>query len=444
LRAVVVDLRSFLDLASRQGKLARLSKPVDPDTQAGALLVELERRGFVGLMECLAGREGRLVGNLLGDRSLLAQAMGCSEQDLVQSFTERLGKGIPTRLISGAAPSQEVVLGDEQADLRRLPLIVHASKDAGAYITSGMVIARDPETGKRNVSINRMQLKGPRMMGIRMMPPQQLGEIQGRAEARSEPLPIAVAIGNSPLDLLAAATSLPFGDDELELAGALRGEPLPMAKGVSVDLEVPAYAEVVIEGFVEPGVREPEGPFGDLFQYYVPVMANHVFRLTAITHRRDPILQAIHAGSREDLNLLGISREAQILSALCATGARVHGVRLLPTILGCAIAIEQRYQGEANAVGMAALGAYPWLKYCIVLDHDVDPNSMDDVWWAVTTRSNPSAAITIVDGSGFPRDAFGVHSSKVIVDGTIPLGRWAEFERKHPPGSDTLRLEDFV
>jgi len=208
---------------------------------------------------------------------------------------------------------------------------------------------------------------------------------------------------------------------------------------------VPALAELVLEGYVEAGVREPEGPFGDFMQYYVPLMDNHVFRLTAITHRVNPILQAIHAGSVEDVNLLGISREAQILTAARATGAAVRAVRLLPTILGCAISIEQRYTGEAKAVGMAALGVYRWLKYCVVVDHDVDVNSVEDVWWAVTTRSNPSDAISVIARSGgFPRDPFGIHTSKAVIDATIPLGEWQEFERKHPPGEGTIRLDNFL
>jgi 2,5-furandicarboxylate decarboxylase 1 len=180
-------------------------------------------------------------------------------------------------------------------------------------------------------------------------------------------------------------------------------------------------------------------------QYYVPLMDNHVFRLTAITHRVNPILQAIHAGSLEDVNLLGISREAQVLSAVQATGAEVGAVRLLPTILGCAISISQRYAGEAKAVGMAALGAYRWLKYVVVVDHDVDVNSVEDVWWAVNTRSNPSDAISVVARSGgFPRDPFGIHQSKAVIDATIPLGEWEEFERKRAPNQGQLRLEDFV
>jgi UbiD family decarboxylase len=439
------DLRSFLDLAAAHGHLARLSQPVDADTQAGALLYELERHDKVGLFEHVTGRDGRLVGNLLGRRDLLALAMGVAPGDLAETFAERLQQRIPPQPIDGRAPVHEVVLQGDAADLTRLPLIVHATRDAGAYVTAGIVIAHDPRTGRRNVSINRMQLKGPRKMGIRMMPPQQLGIIQSHAEADDQPLPIAVAIGNFPLDLLAAATTLPFGDDELELAGALRGEPVPMTRGVSVDLDVPACAELVLEGYVEPGVREAEGPFGDFLQFYVPVMDNHVFRLTAVTHRADPILQAIHAGSKEDVNLLGISREAQVMASAVATGARVCGVRLLPTILGCAISIEQQYQGEARNVGMAALSSYRWLKYCIVVDHDVNVDDMDDVWWAVCTRSNPADAITVIERSGgFPRDPFGVHNSKALIDATIPLGEWAEFERKVAPGAGTVHLEDFL
>ena len=443
---MTVDLRAFLVLAEERGHLLRITRPVDPDTEAAALLNELERHGKVGLVEHVKGRDGRLALNLLGRRDLLAAALRCEVDEVVDRFLALQDQRVPTQRFGGPAPVQEVVRTGSDADLRRLPLIVHAEKDAGEYVSAGLVLARDPETGRRNVSVNRMQLKAADRTGIRMMPPQQLGLIQAKAEARGDRLPIAVAIGNHPLDLVAAATSLPFGDDELELAGALRGESVALVAAVSqTDLEVPAFAEVVLEGYVEPGVREPEGPFGDFMQFYVPVMDNHVFRLTAITHRANPILHAIHAGSSEDVNLLGPSREALILAAARTTGARVCAVRLVPTILGCAISIEQRSAGEARAVAAAALEAYGWLKYCIVVDHDVDVNSVDDVWWAVHTRSNPADAIDVVrPGGGFPRDPFGTHISKAIIDATIPVGQWQEFERKHPPGEGAVHLADFI
>jgi len=120
-------------------------------------------------------------------------------------------------------------------------------------------------------------------------------------------------------------------------------------------------------------------------------------------------------------------------------------MRLGPTILGCVLAVRQRYPGEAMNAALAALGAYGWLKYCIVVDHDVDVHDMDDVWWAVSARSSPERALRVIAGApAFPRDPHGVHGSRAIIDATIPFGEWAAFERKRPPGGDRLRLEDFA
>src|SRR5438552_8945461 len=184
------DLRAFLALAEERGHLLRIPRPVDADTEAGALIVELERRGKVGLFECITGREGRLAANLLGRRDLLAAALGVVVDDVVPTYQERLGCRVPVALFEGKPPVQEVVLSGADADLGQLPVIVHASKDAGAYITAGIVLARDPATGRRNVSINRMQVKDAHTAGIRMMPPQQLGVLQARAEETGAGLPI--------------------------------------------------------------------------------------------------------------------------------------------------------------------------------------------------------------------------------------------------------------
>jgi UbiD family decarboxylase len=151
------------------------------------------------------------------------------------------------------------------------------------------------------------------------------------------------------------------------------------------------------------------------------------------------------AGSREDVNLLGLSREAEVAAAVERSGADLVDVRLGPTILGCAIAIRQRYPGEAKNVGLAALGAYQWLKYCVVVDHDVDVADLDDVWWAVTTRSSPAQALSVVAGApAFPRDAHDIHGSRAVIDATIPFGEWGHYERRVPPGGPPLDLEEWV
>ena len=438
------DLRSFLAELADRGLLVRVARDVDPATEAARLMADAERRGVAVLFERVRGSELPLVYNLAGSRAALGLALGVEPREVVRRFREALARRVePVRIDD--APVQEVVATGDDADLRTLPLVVHSEKDAAPYVTAGLVLAHDPESGARNVSINRMMLAGPRESGIRMMPPQQLGVIQAKAEAAARDLPVAVAIGVHPLDSIAAATSLPPGEDELALAGGLRGEPVRLTRAVTLDLDVPADAEVVLEGYVRAGVREPEGPFGDFLQFYVPEMANHRFRLTAITHRRGAIFQTMVAGSREDVNLLGLSREADVVAAIERTGADLVATRVGPTILGCIVAIRQRYPGEAKNVALAALGAYGWLKYCIVVDEDVDVDDMDDVWWAVTARSSPERAVHVLGGApAFPRDEHGVHGSKAIIDATIPLGEWRDFERKRPPGGAPLRLEELA
>src|SRR5689334_9742107 len=141
------DLRAFLELAESRNALVRIPRAVDAITQAGELLRELERRNAVGLFEHIANRDGRLVGNLLGRRDLLAEAMGIAPSDLVTVFGERIHQRVPPETLHGPAPVHEVVLNGSDADLSRLPLVVHATKDAGAYVTAGVVIARDPRSG---------------------------------------------------------------------------------------------------------------------------------------------------------------------------------------------------------------------------------------------------------------------------------------------------------
>jgi UbiD family decarboxylase len=438
------DLRSFLELLDDRRLLVRIERQVDPATEAARLMRELDRRGLAGLFADVRGAEASLVYNLIGTRAALALALGVEPHQLRARFGDALARRIPPVRVD-AAPSQEVVATGGDADLTRLPLVTHSEKDAAPYVTAGAVIAHDPETGLRNVSVNRMMLVGAHEAGIRMMPPQQLGLIQQRAEAAGRDLPVAVAIGLHPVDTLAAGTSLPPGEDELELAGALRGEPFRLIRAVSLELDVPADAEIVLEGYVAAGVRAPEGPFGDFLEFYVPEMDNHRFRLTAITHRRAPIMQTMVAGSREDVNLLGLSREVVVADAVERTGAELVELRLGPTILGCTVAIRQRYAGEAANVGLAALGAYGWLKYCVVVDHDVDVFDAEDVWWAVTTRSSPERAIRVIPGAPtFPRDEHGVHGSRAVIDATIPVGEWRDFERKRPPGGDRLDLDAWL
>jgi UbiD family decarboxylase len=436
------DLRSCIELLKSADRLITLKKRVDPRFEVPAVMKAAEKAGKAVLLENVSKPGFRIINNILGSREVLALLFETSPANVVNEWIERLKNPIPPELVS-AGPVKEVAKKGRKVDLNDLPIVTHCSKDAGPFITAGIVVAKDPDTGIRNVSINRMQLKGRDKLGIRMMPPQHLGLIHEKCEKRGENLQVAVAIGVHPFELMAATTTVAYGVDEFGIAGSLRREPLQVVKCETVDLEVPAAAEIILEGEVLAGVREPEGPFGDFMQYYVPVMDNHVFKVKAMTHRKDPIYQTIQASSVEDTHLLALSREAKIHEAV-SKAAEVHAISLAPTILACAISIKKRFEGEPKNVAAAAFGVYSWLKYCVVVDHDVNVFDMNDVWWAMATRSRPDKSLVLIPHAlGFPRDPFGIHQSKLGIDATAPLNQWTEFERKTVPGSDLVRLEDY-
>lgn len=439
------SLRTHLSALAQAGRLVHVGKPADPDTEVSALMAELSNRRAAGLFEAVGDSPHPLAYNMLADRDMVALALDSLPEEIADRMRAAIERPIAPETSTHSARSQEHVWEGEAADLGVLPTITHSELDAGRYITAGMVLTRDPETDRRNVSFNRICPTGQHSAGIRMMPPQQLGLIQAKAEARGENLPVAICVGMHPTAAIGGAASPSLGYDELGIVGGLRGQPVPMVPGITIPIDVPEEAEFVIEGWIESGVREPEGPFGDFLEYYVPQMPNHRLRVTAITHRTDAIFQTMHAGSREDVQILGLSRETQVLQAVRGTGATVTGVRLKPTILGAVIAIEPRFDGEAKSVAMAALAAYRWLKYVVVVDSDVNIDDPEDAWWAIATRTAfERDTVVIPHAGGFPRDESGMHNARLIIDATAPLGREEQFLRRVPPGRGTVRLDDFT
>jgi len=437
------DMRYCLDLFKSADRLLTVKREVRPEFELPSLMKEAEKMAKAVFFTKVKNSSFPVVNNLFGSREMLALLFETKPAHVVNEWIERTAKPVAPKTVS-AGPVKEVIKKASEVNLDELPLVTHCTKDAGPYISAGIVIAKDPETGARNVSINRMQYKGKNKLGIRMMPPQHLGLIQEKAEKRGKDLEIAVAIGNHPFETLVASTTVAFGADEFSLSSALRKEPLELVKCETVDLEVPATAEIILEGIVPAGVREAEGPFGDFMQYYVPVMENHVFEVKAMTCRKHAIYQTIQASSLEDVHLLALSREAQVYQAVSRI-ADVQAVCLVPTILSCMISIRKKFEGEPKNVAAAALGAYSWLKYCVVVDHDVNVFDTNDVWWAMATRSTPETGLLSMNHAlGFPRDPFNIHQSKLGIDATAPLGQWQEFERKMVPGAGTIRIEDYM
>jgi 2,5-furandicarboxylate decarboxylase 1 len=266
----------------------------------------------------------------------------------------------------GEAPCQQVVHRD--CDVRAvLPVPTHSEHDNGPYITAGLVIARNPKTGVQNVSINRIQVHAPDRMAILMLP-RHLWAFYKEAEARNEPLEVAVVIGVDPLTLLASQAIAPIDCDELEIAGALHGAPLKVVKCLTNGVHVPADSEIVIEGRMFPGVKEAEGPFGEFPKYYSAREHREVIQVDAITHRQNPIYHTIVPAEMEHLLLGSIPREATLLA---------HLQRSFPNVLDVHLDIKQ----------------------VIVVDDDVQVHDPLQVEWAVATRFQADRDLVVIPGA---------------------------------------------
>ena len=431
------DIREYLALLEQQGNLDRVGEQVKLSA-IPSLLAEQEKKGKAVLYENIAGYDYRLYNNIFGRRDFLASVFDCPIEKVVDVFAEHLDKGIPPVMVE-TGPVQEVVLTGDQFDIRKFPFIKHGARDVGRYITGGMVIAKDPETGVRNVSFNRMQLKGPNKTGLRMSPTQDLEAYYRKAVAMGKPLEIAVVIGAHPMCLLAAACGPARDVDELDIAGSLCGAPIELVKCKTVDIEVPAYAEIVLEGQLNPGELEEEGPFGDFMEFYIEVMKNHVFHINCLTMRRDPMIQVIRAGSTDDVTLLGSPREAQLKKELVSHNIDVRAINIMlcKNYLTCAIAIKKQIDLEPKNALMAAFGSFKFLKNCIIVDHDVNVFDPSDVFWALSTRLRTETGLMVVPhAAGFGRDKYGIHTTKLGIDATVPLDAWDEFERVTVPDPD--------
>jgi len=437
------SLRDFLVKLELNDLLIKIDRPVSPRFELAGVLKKVVASGRAALFEKVEGFSNAVVGGVTASRKMLALAMNVDEKDLLREYVSRASYRVKPQILRNSPLYENV---NEDVDLSRIPVVTHFERDAGPYIVAGIVAARDPETGFTNLSFNRMQVKGGRKLGIRMMPPQHLGVIHSKNEKKKRNLEVAIAIGNHPIVMMAASASLPYGDDHLEFAGGLLGRPLEVIRCVTNDLLVPAYSEIVLEGEVLAEVRELEGPFGEFMQYYTSPTENHVLELKNIMYRTDFIYQTLICGSSEDLSLLALSREALIYKTLKEAGYEVVDVCLMPFIFNGAISIRKRFEGEPKNVAMAAFGVYQWLKYCVVVDDDVNVRDLNDVWWAIATRSKPDTGIFIINNAlGFWRgDKKGLHKSKVCIDATAPLEIKTEFERKKIPGEELINIENYI
>ncbi len=390
-----------------------------------------------------------VVSGLLSQRAWMAEALGVGEGELVERFQDACRNPIPTVESTADASCQEVM--HHEVDLAELlPIPTHNEHDHGAYITAGLLIARRRDTGVQNVSIHRLQISGPNRLGALLLPRHTLAFFQEN-EAAGADLDIAIVIGVDPLTLMASQAAVPIDHDELEIAGALRGAPLPVVKCVTNDVRVPANAEIVLEGRLLARVREPEGPFGEFPQYYGERAERHVIELSAVTHRQSPLYHTIVGGGLEHLLLGCIPREGSFLSHLRSTFPCVRAVHL-PQGGVCRyhlyVQVHRPAPGEVKNVILGALGTHYDIKHVTVVDSDVDVFDPAEVEWAVATRFQADRDLVVVPGTQGskldPSTTDGI-GAKMGLDATVPPGATGmRFTRIRVPGETDLDIEELT
>jgi UbiD family decarboxylase len=434
-------LRNFVEQLAEIGECETRDAPTDLIDVAAALDGNPRAVHF----KYAGPDKAELVGNVMGSRKRLGLALDTDERGLLRALNKRLNTLHPPVTVSSQqAPVQQVVLKDDDADLTALPVHLQHGADGAPYISAGIDFALFPGTGFTNVGCRRIMLRGRRQAGIDLIAPSDMRAIYLEAAARKEPVPVAYVVGSHPADFLAAMVSMP-GVNELDILGGMRGQPAPVVKCVTSDIHVPADAEYVIEGYLDPaGHVEAEGPYGEYVGYYGVVKRNPVLRVTAITHREDALFQTVtiggrHLGRTDTAQLTTVKTESAAWAALMAAVREPLAVYATPSSGGMynvRVSLRQRVPGDARNAIAAVFGSHAEAKHVFAFDPDIDVFSDEESDWALGTRFQADRDLIV--GSGFrvvPLDPSlqGARTgAKLGFDCTIPFGKTNAFEFSIP------------
>jgi len=462
------SLRGYLQKLERAGEMVRIEKEVDPLSNMSAIQWKTyDQLGKATYFSNIKGHPGwDACSQIFTDRKKWAMGLNLTENEFISAIRRKIESPIePIISETSSAPCQEIVKIGDEASLEEIPTQIISEEDGGRFIPGGMAILKDPETGIRNISIHRQHIFDKHHTGFYLLP-RQARRIYEKYQARDENMPAAVVIGAHPAIFFGSAFTTSFGVDELSLAGALLGDPVRMVKCRTIDLEVPADAEIVIEGEVIKDETRDEGPFGEVPGTYAEADRTEVFRVTAITHRRDPIYYALHCGmpTTDTQATTGMGIEVatwdhlrKVEGGMDILDVRCHTASGLMMIV---IKLRPRIEGQAKTALMAALsGPYLHPKLAIAVDEDIDANDLRQVIWSMTTRVHAEKDITLIPNTRtFALDKISpIHpggnqfdrmGTKWLIDATMPAPTHPEtrrqFQRAMPKNFDSVDIEEFL
>ncbi|MFO6423366.1 4-hydroxy-3-polyprenylbenzoate decarboxylase [Motilimonas sp. KMU-193] len=424
------DLRDFIALLEQRGLLKRISQPIDPNLE----MTEIADRTLKGggpalLFENPIGYDMPVLANLFGTTERVALGMGQNDVSALRDVGTWLSylkepeppKGLkelwekipifkqvlnmPVKKLS-KAPCQQIVLSGDDVDLTKIPVMRCWPGDVAPLVTWGLTITRGPNKKRQNLGIYRQQVLGKNKLIMRWLS-HRGGALDFRdfqQQNPGQPYPVSVALGADPATILGAVTPVPDTLSEYAFAGLLRGGRTEVVKSISNDLEVPASAEIVLEGFLYPDEMAPEGPYGDHTGYYNEVDEFPVFTVTHVTMRENPIYHSTYTGRPPDEPaILGVALNEVFVPIIQKQFPEIVDFYLPPE--GCSyrmavVTIKKQYPGHAKRVMLGVwsfLRQFMYTKFVIVCDDDVNARDWNDVIWAITTRMDPSRDTTLID-----------------------------------------------
>jgi len=465
------DLRGFIKILEKRGQLKRISALVDPDMEIAEISNRMLQKGGPGLLfENVKGASFPVAVNLMGTVERICWAMNMEKPEELETLGKKLSmlqQPKPPKKISQAIdfgkvlfdvvkakpgrdffpPCQQVVIQGQDLDLNKLPLIRPYPGDAGKIITLGLVITKDCETGIPNVGVYRLQLQSPNTMTVHWLSVRGGARHLRKAAERGKKLEVAIALGVDPLIIMAAATPIPVDLSEWLFAGLYGGSGVNLAKCKTVDLEVPADSEFVLEGTITPGEVLPDGPFGDHMGYYGGVEDSPLVRFQCMTHRRDPIYLTTFSGlppKEEAMMAIALNRIytpilRQQVSEIVDFFLPMEALSYKAAI----ISIDKAYPGQARRAALAfwsALPQFTYTKFVIVVDKDINVRDPRQVVWAISSKVDPTRDVFILPNTPFDTLDFASEKlglgGRMGIDATTKIPPETEHEWGEPLKSD--------
>jgi 2,5-furandicarboxylate decarboxylase 1 len=398
------DFQGFLEAyrARHPEDVLEIAEAVSGDQEITAIADALAAQGRQPLLVLpkVAGLACPVVTNLFASRERVARLFGTDVAGLHAAYQARSRRLTPVRTVH-RGPALDVVQQGAEVDLATLPMLKHFETDRAPYITNAVIVAQHPDTGAGNLSYHRSMVHSKNEIATSLHSRGDLWRLLQIAKSRGRRLPVAMVIGAHPLFMLAASARMPFGVDEREVAGGLLGEPLEVIATPKHGILVPAHAQFVLEGTIDPEAHAEEGPFGEFTGYSSDRSTNNLFDVDSFLRRSDAVLVDVLGGhSHEHLNLARIPRESEMAEKIMQ---RFPGVTALHypasgTHFHAYVALKQMRQGEARQVMLGLLGWDPYLKTVIAVDPDVDVTKDEQVLWALATHFQPHRDLLVVDG----------------------------------------------